>query len=195
MSEQTQGQDPTPAGQNPAANNTAPAAQGTGQDPQTFDAAYVKQLRSEAAQWRKQAQEAAAKVQTFEAQQMSETEKLQAQAKAAQDAAALAQTELRKARADAAIAQAAAAQGIAPKLVAKLVDVEFDESGMPVNVDQALAAVLNEYPQLKPGAAGAASGATNPGRGRKLTLEEVKNMTPEQINARWTEVQAVLAGG
>lgn len=193
MADQNQGQDPTPAGQAPPENNTAPAKV-EGQDPKTFDEAYVKQLRQEAAQWRKEAQDAKAKVQTFEQQQMSEAERLQAQAKEAQEAAQRARTELQQARAEVAVARAAASLGVDPRKLAKLVTVEFDADGQPVNVDQAAAAVLNEWPELKTPAA--VPGATNPGRSpRKLTLEDIKKMSPEEINSRWPEVQATLAGG
>ena len=193
MSDQNQGQDPTPNGQDPAGLNPPPAKV-DGQDPKTFDEAYVKQLRAENAQWRKQAQEAAAKVQTFEQQQMSEAERLQAQAKEAQEAAQRARTELQQARAEVAVARAAASLGVDPRKLSKLMTVEFDADGQPVNVDAAAAAVLNEWPELKP--AQPVPGATNPGRGpRKLTLEDIKKMSPEEINSRWTEVQATLAGG
>ena len=129
----------------------------------------------------------------FETQQMSEAERLQAQAKAAQEAAQAAQAELRMARAQAAIAQAAATHGINPAKLAKLVTVEFDDAGQPVGVEAAVAAVLQEWPELKPVAPTVS--ATNPPRQSKLTLGDVKKMTPEEINSRWDEVQALLAGG
>lgn len=134
-----------------------------------------------------------AKVTEYERAQMTEAERMQAQAKAAQEAAAQAQAQLRQARADAAIARAAATQGINPALLARLVDVEFDEAGQPANVDAAVAAVLKEYPQLKPAPVQLA--ATNPGRApAKLTMDDVSKMSPAEINARWGEVQAVMAG-
>lgn len=192
MPETTTGQEPTPAGQVPPDLNTA--TPGTnGQEPKVFDEAYVKQLRTEAAQWRKEAQEAKSKVQTFEQERMSEAERLQAQTKAAQETAAAAQTKLQQALADAAISRVAAKEGIDPELLSKLVTVELDDTGAPVGLEAAVVAVLNKYPQLKPAAA--VPGATNPSRERKLTIADIQKMTPEQINARWGEVQAVLAGG
>lgn len=192
MPETTTGQAPTPDGQEPTGNNTPPAKDG-GQEPKVFDEAYVKQLRTEAAQWRKEAQDAKSKVQTFEQERMSEAERLQAQTKAAQEAAATASQRLQQALADAAISRAAAAQGVDPELLSKLVTVELDDTGAPVGLEAAVAAVLNKYPQLKPTAP--VPGATNPSRERKLTIADIQKMTPEQINARWGEVQAVLAGG
>ncbi|MFZ1769139.1 MAG: hypothetical protein WAU00_08080 [Caldilinea sp.] len=159
-----------------------------------FDEAYVRQLRAEAARYRTEAQTAKARVTEFEAAQMTETQKLQAQAKAAQDAADAAQVELRKARAETAIAREAGKQGLDPALVQRLIDVEYDDAGQPVNVTGAVAAVLKAYPQLKPQTP-ITVGVTNPGRAAKLTVEDVKKMTPEQIAGRRDEVNAVLAGG
>jgi hypothetical protein len=194
MPETTTGQEPTTGGQEPTVNNTAPA-KADGQEPKVFDEAYVKQLRAEAAKYRKEAQEAAAKVSAFEQQQMSEAEKLQATTKAAQDAANAARSELQAARAQVAIAQAAATHGVNPAKLARLVTVEFDADGQPVGVEAAVAAVLNEWPELKPAAAAPTPGATNPPRAAKLTLDQIKKMTPAEINERWEEVRAVLAGG
>lgn len=190
---ETQGQEPTPGGQEPTGLNTAPGG-GNGQEPETFSRDYVQQLRKEAAQYRKAAQDAAAKVATFEAQQMSEAERLQAQAKAAQEAAQAARQELQAARAEVAISRAAATLGVDPRKLAKLVVVEFDADGQPVNVDAAAAAVLNEWPELKAGTVTAAP--TNPSRKpRTLTVEDIKRMTPAEINSRWDEVQQTLQGG
>lgn len=188
------GQEPTPAGQEPTGLNTAPP-KGDGQEPQTFSADYVKELRAEAAKYRKAAQDAAAKVATFEQQQMSEAERLQATAKQAQEQAQAARQELQQARAEVAIARAAANLGVDPRKLAKLITVEFDEAGQPVGVDQAAAAVLKEWPELKAQTGATTASATNPSRTHKLTLDEVKKMSPAEINSRWDEVQAVLAGG
>lgn len=194
MSEPTTGQEPTPAGQEPTGLNTAPATPG-GQEPQTFSVDYVKELRAEAAKYRKEAQDAKAKVSAFETQQMSEAEKLQAQAKQAQEQAQAARQELQQARAEVAISRAAAANGVDPRKLAKLVQVEFDDAGQPINVDQAVAAVLKEWPELKAQTTTPAPGATNPARTAKLTIEQVKKMSPAEINSRWDEVQQVLQGG
>jgi hypothetical protein len=61
-----EGQEPTPA-----------TATDEGEKPgKTFDEGYVKQLRAEAAQHRREAQEARAKVQEYESANQSEVEKL-----------------------------------------------------------------------------------------------------------------------
>jgi hypothetical protein len=136
------------------------------------------------------------KLSAYETERMSEAEKLQAAAKSAQEQAAAAQAELRRAKADAALARVAAKEGVDPELLAKLVTVEFDDMGAPVGLEAAAAAVLNQYPQLKPQMVAATPGATNPGRKpRALTVEDIKRMTPAEINSRWDEVQQVLQGG
>lgn len=161
------------------------------QTPEVFDLEYVKALRAENAKWRKEAQDARARVSDYEKAQLTEAERLQAQAKAAQEAAEAARAELRKARAEAAIAQAAAKNGVNGALLGKLITVDFDDTGQPVGVEAAVSAVLNEYRELKPQAA-----ITNPagaGRSAKLTMEDVKKMSHEEVNARWDEVQAAMA--
>lgn len=135
-----------------------------------------------------------AKLTGFEQAQMTETERLRSQAEQAKAEAQAATERARKAMADAAISRAAAQQGIDPALLARLVDVEFDADGMPVNVEANVGAVLAKYPQLKPATATGVA-ATNPARVQKLTMDDIRRMTPDQINARWDEVQIVMAGG
>lgn len=78
MTENAQGADA--AGQGPgseqATPDTTPAQQGAkGQEPETFAREYVTGLRSEAAQWRTKAQEAAARLQELEDRDKSEAQK------------------------------------------------------------------------------------------------------------------------
>lgn len=82
-----------------------------------------------------------------------------------------------------------------PRKLARLVTVEFDADGKPVNVDQAAAAVLKEWPELKAQPGTVTAAATNPQRQSKLTMEQIKKMSPAEINARWDEVQQALQGG
>ncbi len=158
-----------------------------------FDAEYVKTLRKENAGYRTKLKDLETKVSQFEQAQMSESERLQKEAADAKAAAQAAAQMLREARKEAAIARAAATHGVAPDLLGRLVDVEFDDTGMPVNVDAAVSQVLSAYPQLKPAAS--VPNPTNPGRVQKLTLDEIRKMTPDQINARWDEVQAAMKAG
>lgn len=181
------------AGQEPVTESDGQAPEG-GQETKTFDAGYVKQLRDEAAQYRRRVKELEVKVSDFEQAQMTEAEKLRVQAEAAAKQAAAAQEALRQARATAAISREAVRHQVDPDLLARLVDVQFDDDGEPAGVDAAVEQVLNRYPHLRP-AAGVNMASTNPQRKPALTLEEVKRMKPDEINARWDEVQLALKTG
>lgn len=177
----------------PQAGEATEATQAAAAPVEQFDAEYVRGLRKEAATYRTQYKEASAKLATYEAEKLSETQRLQLQAQGAAAEAQAAREELRRARYDVALAGAAAKAGVDPGLLTRLVEPEYDAEGKPVNVGAAVAAVLEAYPQLKPQAQ--AGNATNPGRVAKLTVEEIKKMTPEQVNARWDEVQAAMKAG
>ncbi len=160
---------------------------------ETFDAEYVKSLRTESATYRTKNKELSAKLAAYEAEKLSETERLQKQAQEAASEAQAARDELKRARYDAALAREAAKAGVDPNLLTRLVEPEYSADGTPSNVGAAVAAVLEAYPQLKPQVQ--TGNATNPGRVAKLTMDDVKKMTPEQVNARWDEVQAAMKAG
>lgn len=73
--------------------------------------------------------------------------------------------------------------------------VQFDDAGAPQGVEAALTELLAQKPYLR-GAVSSGS-PTNPPRGNSATLtkEDIAKMSPEQINARWDEVSAVLESG
>lgn len=137
MAEEATGQEPVeaPEGQAP---------EGSKQD--VFDAAYVKQLRDEAAGWRRKAKDLEGKVSGFETEKLTEAERLKAETAAAKAQAAEAQAALRKAQADAAISQAAAKHQVDAALLSKLVAVEFGDDGQPAELDGAIAALLKSHP-------------------------------------------------
>ena len=174
-----------------AQDATAEAAQDAGR---TFDESYVKALRKEAAQHRTEAATLKAKLSEYEQAQMTETDRLRQQAEQAKAEAQAATKRANEAIANAAVSRAAAQHGIDPNLLYRLVDVEFGVDGMPVNVDASVANVLKQYPQLKPATATGVS-TTNPARVQKLTMDDIRRMSPDQINARWDEVSLVMAGG
>ncbi len=63
----------------------------------------------------------------------------------------------------------------------------------PAQVEKALKRILREKPHLQ--GKGRVTGASRKGGGTTLTREEVSRMTEDEINSRWTEVQAALAAG
>lgn len=166
----------TDMGQAPNTEQTAGPDSSAPQQP-VFDAHYVQQLRREAAQWRKQAQEASDKIQQFEEAQLSETERLQKQAQEALARAERAEQQARESRLRSHIEMTAARQGIIdPEAAYRLIDlasIDFDSEGNPQGVQQALSALLQSKPYLiaapaaisqtsptRPGGAGQAGSAT-----------------------------------
>ena len=180
----------------------APAEIGEGQAPSPtkdmFDAEYVSSLRKENAEWRKKVRELEGKVGQFEQERMTETDRLKATAEAATKTAQEATARERQARLSAALLKAAVEQRVDPKrmpYVERLVEVSFGEDGEPVGVDKAVKRLLDEMPELRGAVAAPATNPTNPGRERVLTIEDVKRMTPDEINRRWDEVQVAMASG
>jgi hypothetical protein len=143
---------------------------------------------------------------------------LKAMVKAAKDAAAAQQTEGEKLKASLADYQKREAQWAAEKRAQALqiavqaaaqklgiVDaevalaligsgIEYDEKGVPQGVEAKLAELVKAKPFLK---AQPNTSPTNPPRGgaSALSLDAIKNMTVEEINANWDQVQAALAKG
>jgi hypothetical protein len=174
-----------------------PVSESGGQEPkdegrqETFDAAYVKQLRDEAASWRRKVKDLEGKVAGFEQEKMTEAERAKALAEAAQAEAKAAQEALRKARADAAISREAAKHQVDADLLGKLITPEFDDDGNPTGIDAAINDLLTKHPYLKAG--GPVSLASmNPQRKSALTMADIAKMSEAEINARWTEVEAAL---
>lgn len=136
--------------------------------------------------------------------QLTEDEK-KAQALKDREAAIATREETAKARIATASIQEALASAGAPAtrlvLLARLIDrseIEYDDAGEPTNVAGLVAKLKKENGDLfatgGAGGAGSADGG-NRGGGATLTKEQIKKMTPAEINARWPEVQKVLAGG
>ncbi len=72
-------------------------------------------------------------------------------------------------------------------------DIEYDDDGEPKNIEKLLRSMLEKRPYLA-GGTGGSGNPTNPGgnKGSKLTMADIRKMTPEQINARWAEVQEAM---
>jgi small-conductance mechanosensitive channel len=177
------------------------AAGGSQEDaPRTFDAEYVGRLRAENAAHRTRLRELEERIRAFEAAQMSEAERLQKRAEEAERAAQEAARRLRERTIRAEVRLAAQAAGIVdPEAAYRLLDldqVQLDDDGEPVNIPALIARLVKEKPYLQ-ARPGGGSPAGNPGSGRPavLSLEDVRRMTPEQINANWEAVQAAISRG
>lgn len=175
-------------------------AQGAGdkaQGQEQFDSAYVKELRQEAADYRRKLREAETRLKTLDDAQLSEAEKAQKRIAELEQQATEAKAQLAERALKFDVQAAATKLGIVDADAAyRLLDVkalELADDGTPKNVEAALRALVAAKPYLL---GQAATAATNPARGSstKLTLEQIKGMSAEEINARWPEVQASMAG-
>lgn len=194
----TTGQEPqTEAGQAPAQQ-----PEPNSQEPEKFDAEYVKKLRAEAAGYRKRLNDLETKFKADEDAKLSEADQLKKrladlEAQYKQNAVERQEQTTRYE-----VMLAASKLGIVdPEAAFKLLDhnaLEYGENGAPINVEAALKALVTARPwlQKQEQPAGAGSPANPAGtKGGRLTLEEVKRMSPEEINKRWEEVSALLSGG
>jgi len=193
-----QGQAPT-QDQTPGAS-PAPAAGATdqpGQEPaEKFDAEYVKSLRAENAKHRTQLKDVTAQLEQFKQAQMSETEKAAARLQQLEAENAKLITAQRDNALRSAITTAAARLGVKHVDAAlRLIDtsaLDIADDGKVSGADAAMRDLVKQYPGLfGPGP----DNAGNPDTGQRggLTLDEIKRMTPAEVQARMDEVQAVLA--
>ncbi len=162
--EKDTGLTPTDGGQEPQTPQQDSA--GTqGQEPERFDAEYVKKLRGEAAEYRKKLRELEQVVKQHNDEKLSETERLQQRLAELEREQAQYQAERQERTVKYEIMLAANKLGIVDADAAyKLVDlaqVEYAEDGTPKNLDKVLANLVKARPYL----AGAPSvSATNPAR-------------------------------
>lgn len=199
-----QGQDPT-AQVEPVAPVTAP------EPVQTFDAAYVASLRQEAAANRVAAKKAADELAAIKAAQMTDAEKQAARLSELEAREKTWQSERQELTTQAEVERLARRLGIVDEdAAAKLLDrskLTFDASGKPENAEELLNALVAAKPWLKGAQVPASSpepeptipaspaNPAKPGGGRPLTLEDVRRMTRDQIQANWPQVEAALAAG
>lgn len=159
-------EDPAPADPTPAPN-PAPADPAPG-EPKTYDEAYVKQLRSEAAENRKARAAAEARLKELDDAKLSETEKLAQAAKEATARATAAEERVKASLGKAAVQVAAVKlQVVDPDVAYTLIQskLEFDADGNPTNTEALLAQLVKDKPYLLAGAATTTS-ATNPASSR-----------------------------
>lgn len=140
-------------------------SQTTETETQTFDAAYVKKLREEAAAHRVREKEAtlaakelAARVKELESQGLSESEK---QAKRIKELEDEHRNIAWKARSAEIKSQAAALGCKKPDLIARLVDDDVDDDDLP----KAVAKLKKEHPELFLSTTGSADGGAGGGSG------------------------------
>jgi flagellar biosynthesis GTPase FlhF len=166
MADDAKGQEPNDSGQEPRTDQQG-AAGAQGQEPERFDAEYVKKLRSEAAEYRRRLRELEQTVKQHEESKLSETEKLQKRLAELEREQANYQRERQERTLKYEVMLAASRMGIVdPEAAYKLLDlasIEFEEDGTPKNVEKALRDLIAKRPYLASGAAGS---PMNPARGQ-----------------------------
>lgn len=155
---------------------------------ETFDREYVEKLRKENASYRtkaKQLEEAAEKARVeAERSKLDEVERLKAEKSDAEKAAAEARAEALRTRHLVALAGKVAGDPEDALLIAERAGLVTDEG---VDVE----ALLKAKPYLAPTTPGSAPIDAPRGRaGRTYSDEDLKRMSPDEINQHWPEIQA-----
>ncbi|GBD17580.1 hypothetical protein HRbin27_00062 [bacterium HR27] len=187
--EQVQGQVPD-AGSAPEAERPQPVAAQAGSEAaqeaedEQFDAAYVRKLRAEAAEYRKRLRELEKVVREAEESKLGEVERLQRRLAELERAQLEWERERQERTLRYEVMLAAQRHGIVdPEAAYRLLDlsrVEFDDEGRPANLDKVLRALVAERPWL---AGRPAVSPTNPGRAGVPGIEDaVRAGDPSLIN-------------
>jgi hypothetical protein len=139
-------------------------------------------------------------VKDYEREKLSDQEKKDLEYQEAQERATELAKKLQQMKAREAILLEAGKHSIDPELAIKLAsnDIEFDDDGNATNTAEVLKGLAKQHPSLvqKPQASAT---ATNPQKtqnknNRGLTIDDIHAMSEAEINARWAEVQQVIAG-
>jgi hypothetical protein len=163
--------------------------------PKTYDEAYVKQLRDEAAANRRKAADAEKRLKELDDANLSEADKLKQRAEAAEKKVTDGQARIAKAEVKAA---AASAKIIDPEAAYKLVrdDITFDKDGEPENVEALISDLVKNKPWLLGSGDGGGGNPTNPQKGRPMTKEaaaELARTDPKEFNRRVNAGEIKLA--
>ena len=163
-----------------SAPNNGAAPDGGNAEPQVgeekFDAKYVRELRAEAAEYRKKLRELEGKVKSEEDAKLTEQEKLQKKLVDLEKRNADAQNAMQAKTLRYEVMLAASKLGIVdPDAAYRLLDtssLEFDDEGQPKNVEKALKNLLTNKPYLA-GGAGHASAANPAGGARNVSDDPI----------------------
>lgn len=191
--------DPTPvADPEPTTDPAPPPA-----DPAPLDAnAATKELaqaRKDAAKYRSELAKLQDAQKLAEQAKLTDEEKRTARVTELETQLADREKALRERTGYAAVVDAAARLGAAkPAMLHRLIEgeIEFEDDGSPRNVDTLVREFLKANPEFTSTAGRPTGDAGQGARGKSaLTRDDIKKMTPDQINTRWAEVSEVLARG
>jgi len=166
--------------QSPAAEADVPPAQEA--EEERYDAAYVRKLRAEAAEYRRKLRELERDLRKRDEEKLSETERMRVRLSELERELTQRELALREHTLRYETMLRARDLGIIdPDAAYRLLDlseVEYDESGRPTNIERLLRELIRKRPYL----AGNSASATNPSR-TTISLEEaVKSGDLEAIN-------------
>lgn len=164
----------------------------------------TKKLNDQLAALNKKLADAEGKVKTYEGEKLSEQEKLQRDAKEAQDRVTQLQADLRTSRTEVVVRDVAAELNVKATLALKLVrgNVLYDDAGQPTNVRELLEAEIAENPQIVTRAATQSAPPANGDSGKRgktvITLDDVRSgqLSDDQINQMWADgtMQKLMSG-
>ena len=195
MSDRDMGQEPTePVGQEPAVTEPTDHEPGA----PTLDADAIKaelaRARKEAAKYRAELRQYQEAEEARKREAMTAAEKLQADFEALQAKFVKAEADRRDALIRSAVTTAASNAGFVDveDAMRLLPTEEIEVDGDTVHgVDELVAKLVASKPYLT--RRQGAPSPTNPSSPSRLTLEAVKRMSPQEINANWDAVQDVLS--
>lgn len=152
----------------------------------------LKEARQEAAKYRTQLRDLESKLKEYEDKDLSEKEKLVKKAQELEAKLQKAETDRQLAILSAEVKLKAQAKGIIdPDAALKLIDlseVKIGDGGIE-GLEQAIEKLIKERPYLL--STSGKPNPTNPARTASFSFEELKKLTPAEINARWEELKNV----
>lgn len=187
----------------PAGDPPAPPPSDLPPAPPVLDAeATARELaeaRREAAKYRTDLKKLQDAQKVADDAKLSEEEKRAARVTELEAQLAEREAALKEKSSHAAVVDVAARLGAAkPAMLHRLIagDIEFDANGSPTNVETLVKEFLRANPEFATTTGRPTGDAGQGARGKStLTRDDIKKMTPDQINARWSEVSEVLARG
>lgn len=185
-------------GQAPGASQDAGTGQAPTSQPQAGSLSpgdlerELKEARQEAAKYRTQLRDLENKLKEYEDKDLSEKEKLTKKAQELEAKLQKAENDRQLAILSAEVKLKAQAKGIVdPDAALKLIDLSEVkiEDGKIEGLEQALEKLVKEKPYLL--STSGKPNPTNPARTSSVSFEELKKLTPAEINARWEELKNV----
>jgi len=183
-----------------------------GDSGKTFDETYVKQLRFEAAQYRTKAKELEQKLQTMPQEITAKVlqalglepdpnkafdKQLEEARKKAQEAEQRANERLIRAEVKSIAAEMGLVDADAALALMDKSKIAVKEDGTIEGIKEAMEALVAAKPWLKSSTKQIGGGTNPPNLGNQqiFTREQLKKMTPEEINANWEALMKQMATG